>query len=213
MRRWLLALYLIAAAVAGVAIAMSRPDPMLAVVAIVAERGHGTGFAVGARTVVTNRHVVEGPGGNARPVKVVTLLGGEIMVEAVWLDDGADLAVLTVATPLPHALAVRCAWPRRGQAVTALGHPLGAKWVAHEGRIASDLPWESDDRFAVLNLGMERGMSGGPVIDWRGRVVAVSAAYATAGGAAIGLGVPGDMVCEAIERAEKHPENAGERLN
>lgn len=195
-RRWIFSLLALAAIVSGVSFYLTRPDPMLAVVYLTDGQGHGTGFAIDEHTVVTNAHVVKG-----RKMMGMTLLGGMVEVRDIWIAGDADLAVLTVEPALPHTLSVACEWPDAGAAIQALGHPLGALWAAHTGRVASALPWQSDDLFVVLDVPVVEGMSGGPVVDWRGRVVAVNVAYSAIGAASVSLGIPGDQVCAAIEEA------------
>lgn len=200
-RLWLTILAALALLAASWAYWLSRADPMLGVVQIASETGHGSGWAVGPHTVITNAHVVDGE--RMGMLRILTMLGGLGIVEDMWLSESSDLAVLTVYPEMPHVLPVVCEWPARGTVVRALGFPLMARWAAYQGRIASDLPW-GKDRVVALDIGINRGMSGGPVVDSRGRVVAVTFAVAADGPfmSQTGLAVPGDEVCRALEAAE-----------
>lgn len=194
---------LLSVTAATIALVLDHPDKINAVVMVRADRATGSGFAVGPSRVVTNRHVVA----NRKSVAVMLPTGTIHVATGRWLAQDRDLAVLWVDPPLPQYLDVDCGWPTRGTPIRAYGHPLGVQWVEHRGYVSSDIP-VARDRVVALDLAVNRGMSGGPVIGPWGRVVAVI--VGTRGQpnedgepmvSNITIAAPGSDVCRALKAA------------
>lgn len=160
-------------------------DPRDAVVHVkVFPRGEeGSGWFIAPRLVATAAHVVADS-----DAFDVTLRDGRVLRGRVaYYDKASDFALISVDEASETGLPINCAdtgAPGLGVVLMALGHTYRQRWLASWGRSTGARPtgWHGTDRL-ILNLGVNGGMSGGPVIDMRGRVVGlVSATYGVAAG-------------------------------
>lgn len=134
----------------------------------------GTGFFVSwDGHLVTNHHVVRA----ASRVQVRLDDGQLLEAEIVTADKHNDLALLRVDAirePIPlrrdHGLS-------KGQEVFALGYPLvtlqGQEVKANFGRVNALSGVRGDERFAQIDVPIQPGNSGGPLVNQRGEVVGV----------------------------------------
>lgn len=134
------------------------------------QQGLGSGFVVREDGLIaTNLHVL----GEARPIAVTFSDGRRFNVDEVFGSDKLqDLAILKIdvagVTPLPLAQSARL---RSGQDVVAIGHPLGREHSVARG-IVSAVREEIGGRPMIqLSMPIERGNSGGPVLNLDGNVV------------------------------------------
>ena len=133
--------------------------------------GIGTGFVVSPDGLIaTNFHVI----GEGRALKVETADGRSLEVTGVhaW-DRHMDLAVLRVnAKDLPALTIAEAGSVQQGDYAAAMGNPLGLRFSVVDGLVSA--LQEVDDR-AMLQLSMriERGNSGGPVLNREGRVIGI----------------------------------------
>ncbi|MEI8321398.1 MAG: Do family serine endopeptidase [Alphaproteobacteria bacterium] len=167
--------------------------------------GTGSGFIIDPRGyIVTNYHVVE----DAISIKVLMNDETILKAELVGYDPGTDLAVIKVDSKkrLP---ALRWADSNKikiGQWVMALGNPYGLGPTLTSGVISSsarnlDNPqvhFESAQlihNFIQTDAAINRGNSGGPLVDVHGSVVGVNFAIVTSSGGSdgIGLAIPANM--------------------
>ncbi len=133
----------------------------------------GTGFFVSAQGhVVTNHHVVE----DARELFVIRP-GRQDVARLILSDAANDVAVLkieAVTRPLPVD---PVAGVRRAQDVFTLGYPLitqqGQNQKATFGRVNALAGLQDDVRFLQIDVPIQPGNSGGPLIDQRGAVVGI----------------------------------------
>lgn len=132
--------------------------------------GLGSGFVIREDGLIaTNLHVL----GEARPIAITLSDGRRFDVNEVFASDKLqDLAILKIAveglTPLPLAEADTT---RSGQDVVAIGHPMGREYSVARG-IVSAVREEIGGRPMIqLSMPIERGNSGGPVLDLDGKVV------------------------------------------
>jgi putative serine protease PepD len=182
-----LALALLAVTVvAPPAAAETAPSRALrSVVTITTADGQGSGFVFGdARRVVTNQHVV----GEAREVQVRLDSGRRLTGEVVETDARADLAVVRVRealTPLPG----RDARPEPGEEVFALGAPLGLSGSVAKGVVSAMRQDGPAAGLIQVDVPVNPGNSGGPLIDARGRVLGVTTSK-LAEGEGIAFAVP-----------------------
>lgn len=135
------------------------------------EQGLGTGFVVSADGLIaTNLHVI----GEARPISVKFSDGREQAVTAVHASDRSlDLAVVRVdARGLPTLEFGDEDQIQQGQRVVAIGNPLGLRHSLVEGIISARRRMEGRDMIQ-LAIPIERGNSGGPVLDRQGRVIGI----------------------------------------
>jgi S1-C subfamily serine protease len=165
--------------------------------------GHGTGFFVDNGLVMTANHVIDG----ARHV-VVRLPGtaGLHPARVLYADDKQDVAILALDTTegLPPALALGKAQPHVRSNVFAIGYPLDATRTQPQsarGIIAGFL----DDGTIQLDMALNPGNSGGPVVDDRDVVIAMAIARGKVdeGVQGIGYAVPAPRLQAAVRVARR----------
>lgn len=134
-------------------------------------QGLGTGFIVDANGLIaTNLHVI----GEARPIRIQLHDGRSFDVTAVEATDRHhDLALLRIeAKDLPALELGDSDTLQEGESLVAVGNPLGLERSVVTGVLSGRR--DVDDR-PMLQIAMpiERGNSGGPLIDMQGRVQGV----------------------------------------
>jgi S1-C subfamily serine protease len=166
--------------------------------------GHGTGFLTAAGVIVTAAHVIE----SARHV-VVRLpgTGGFFPAQVVFSDKDADTAVLffdekTTVAITPLVLSNKS--PQVRQPVFAVGYPLDASRSQPQsarGIIAGML----DNGTIQVDMALNPGNSGGPIVDENNEVVAMAVARGdvSSGVQGIGFAVPLAKIKAALEEAER----------
>lgn len=130
--------------------------------------GLGSGFVVDSDGLIaTNLHVI----GEARPITVQLADGRKFDVTGVHATERSqDLAVLRIdAKELPALPLADSDELQQGQRVVAIGNPLGLEQSVVEG-IVSGKRTIDDREMIQLAIPIERGNSGGPLLDMRGRV-------------------------------------------
>ncbi|MCA9654553.1 MAG: trypsin-like peptidase domain-containing protein [Myxococcales bacterium] len=170
--------------------------------------GMGSGVIIDeAGYILTNNHVVEG----AKLLKVRLHDDRELHAEVVGVDPKTDLAVIRVraeglsAAPLYDGTELRV-----GQWVLAVGSPFGlsrtvtAGIVSATGRGSMGITDYGD--FIQTDAAINRGNSGGPLIDLRGRVVGINTAiYSPNGGSSgIGFAIPAEMAKAVKQQLISH---------
>src|SRR5262245_8515431 len=132
--------------------------------------GLGTGFVVGEGLIATNYHVI----GEGRAIIIETADGKKHEATAVHaFDRTLDLAIIRVNVKdlsiLPLGDSDRL---KDGQTVVAVGNPHGLKNSVVSGVLSGKRDIEGR---SMLQLAMpvERGNSGGPVVDRDGKVLGV----------------------------------------
>jgi S1-C subfamily serine protease len=146
--------------------------------------------------VVTNSHVAHGQD----RLTVITGEGDELDAKLVGDDPATDLAVLHVsAQHLPYAELGESGALRVGQLVIAIGNPFGFQSTVSSGVVSAlGRSLRSPGGRLIENViqhtaPLNPGNSGGPLVDSRGRIVAINTAIiAMAQG--IGFGVPANTV-------------------
>lgn len=132
--------------------------------------GLGSGFVIGKGLIATNLHVV----GQARPIHIETADGKKHDVLAIHASDRKnDLAIVQIKDESLPILALGDASKvREGQSVVALGNPQGLKLSVVAGVISGirDIDGRSMLQIAIP---VERGNSGGPLLDRQGRVLGI----------------------------------------
>lgn len=160
--------------------------------------GHGAGFAVGRRLVVTNRHVVE----EADPLEVSTCDGEHLPVRVAAVARDHDLALLTTSRTLDRWVAFAHHLPGNGDPVRVVGYPLGEEFTAERGRFVDQV--DGSARYASAEVLRIRavvmpGYSGGPILNADGQVIGV--VYASEWPARCALAIPAQTVMGWLERA------------
>lgn len=133
----------------------------------------GTGFAIDANTLVTNRHVVE----NSREIEITTYDGRTVDVTATAITTVADLAIVTTAETIAAVAPVLAqADAVEGDAITVVGYPRGGQLTTVSGVVigeATDPLGSSLGRVVATTAPVEPGSSGSPALNEAGEVVGV----------------------------------------
>ncbi len=154
-------------------------------------RGVGSGFIVDPKGyILTNQHVVE----NATRINV-RLQSGEILRgTVVGQDDETDLAIIKVqaARELPTVKLGNSDDVQVGDWVLAVGSPFGLDQTVTAGIISTrerTTPASTNfQRFLQTDAAINRGNSGGPLVNMRGEVIGVNSQIATTTGDYNGIG-------------------------
>jgi len=169
------------------------------------QRGLGSGVVVDAKNgyVVTNNHVVAG----ADDVEVVTADRRTFTAEWIKTDPMSDLAIIKlkkpenlVEAPLGDSDAMAV-----GDNVMAIGSPRGMPQTVtqgivsalgrHQASVANDGGALYQD-FIQTDAAINRGNSGGPLVNMRGEVIGINTAIVSPMGTfeGTGLAIPSNMV-------------------
>jgi serine protease Do len=178
----------------------------------------GSGVVLDAEGyVVTNAHVVQG----AREVQVLLSAadpdsrsvlkprGRPVGAQIVGIDRETDLAVLKIqesglaALPLGDSEAVR-----QGQVVLAFGSPLGLEGSVSLGvvsAVARQIEPEAPMIYIQTDASINRGNSGGPLVDTEGRVVGINTLILSESGGSEGLGfaAPSNIVASVFDQLKR----------
>lgn len=166
------------------------------------QHGVGTGFVISADGLIaTNYHVI----GEARPISVQTVDGTRHDVtEIVAFDRQADLAVVRIdandLTPLELGDSDEL---KPGRPIVALGNPMGLKHSVAAGIVAALREFDGRQRIQ-LALPIERGNSGGPVLELDGQVQGILN-MKSAVTANLGFAVPINDLKPLLERPKPIP--------
>jgi serine protease Do len=180
------------------------------------EMSSGSGFIVSADGyILTNHHVIEG----ATEVDVRLLDGRTFDARVVGSDKDTDVGVLKIeAEELTPAALGSSADVRVGEWVLAIGNPLGADLtfsvtqgiVSAKGRASLDLNQENREGeiqdFIQTDAAINRGNSGGPLVNVRGEVVGINSAIASFTGfyAGYAFAVPIDLARAVMNQLIAH---------
>jgi Do/DeqQ family serine protease len=172
------------------------------------EQSLGSGVIVRADgIIVTNNHVIEG----AQSLKIVMADRREFDAELVLADPRVDLAVLRINAGderLPTlAFADTQHDTQVGDLVIAIGNPYGLEQTVTSGIISALARTEvgvSDYAFFIqTDAAINRGNSGGALVDMSGALVGINSAIFSENGGSNGIGfaIPSEMVRRVVESA------------
>jgi len=165
----------------------------------------GSGLVVHeAGFIVTNAHVVAGA-----DTVTVTLDSGRELDGEVWgADRGTDVAVLKVESPEPLVAAHLgdSDTLEVGEFVMAVGAPFNLRASGTRGIVSGlekrGLGIATIERFIVTDAAINRGNSGGPLVNSRGEVVGINTAMISGDGterggfSGVGFAIPIDLVTD-----------------
>ncbi|MEX0900695.1 MAG: Do family serine endopeptidase [Gammaproteobacteria bacterium] len=170
----------------------------------------GSGVVVDAKNgyVLTNNHVVA----NATEISITLQDGRELSAEVVGTDAPTDLALLKVEavnlTALPLADSDQL---QVGDFVVAIGNPFGLGQTVTSGIVsglgrALGLRQESYENFIQTDAAINRGNSGGALVNLRGELVGINTAILSGSGGNIGIGfaIPTSMVKYVMGQLIEH---------
>jgi len=165
----------------------------------------GTGFIISADGyVLTNHHVVEG----ADTVRIKLSDRREFTAKVIGSDEQSDVALLKIAaTGLPTLRIGDSKALKSGQWVVAIGSPFGldhsvtAGIVSAVGR-ANPYANQRYVPFIQTDVAINRGNSGGPLLDTRGQVVGInSQIFSNSGGyMGVSFAIPIDVAMNAVQQ-------------
>ena len=155
------------------------------------QRGVGSGFIVDPKGyILTNEHVVEG----ATRITVGLQSGEKYRGRVIGIDEETDVAVIKIdATQnLPTVTLGDSNAAQVGDWVLAIGSPFGLDQTVTAGIISKkerETPYfTSFQRFLQTDAAINRGNSGGPLVNMRGEVIGINSQIATSTGDYNGIG-------------------------
>jgi len=161
----------------------------------------GSGFIINKDGyILTNNHVVE----NATEISVKLGDGREFKAKVIGRDPKTDIALIKIeATSLPVIPFGDSEKLEVGEPVMAIGNPFGLNQtvttgiVSAKGRFIGEGPY---DNFIQTDASINRGNSGGPLINTSGEAVGINTAIFSPTGGSIGIGfaIPIDMAKEVL---------------
>ena len=173
-----------------------------------AEQALGTGFLIDSQGyIVTNHHVIA----KAKEIRVTFKNGSIYPAKVVGVDKKADLAVLKIDAghKLPHLDFGNSRKLQLGDPVVAIGNPFGLGFSISSGVVSAlhrDIQSGPYDDFIQTDAAINRGNSGGPLLDAQGKVIGIDTAIYSPSGGSVGIGfaIPASMVKPVAEQLIAH---------
>ncbi|MDQ6652219.1 MAG: trypsin-like peptidase domain-containing protein, partial [Acidobacteriota bacterium] len=154
-------------------------------------RGVGSGFIVNPKGyILTNEHVVEG----SSRIIVGLQSGEKYRGKVMGIDEETDVAVIKIDAPqdLPTLTLGDSNAAQVGDWVLAIGSPFGLDQTVTAGIISKkerETPYFTNfQRFLQTDAAINRGNSGGPLVNMRGEVIGINSQIATSTGDYNGIG-------------------------
>jgi serine protease Do len=167
------------------------------------QRGGGSGFIVGADgLILTNHHVIE----EADEIIVRLADRREFVAELIGSDAETDIAVLRIeAEGLPTLSYGDSTALRVGEWVIAIGSPFQFEQSVTAGIVSAKGRTQAQQQYVPFiqsDVAINRGNSGGPLIDVRGRVVGINSWILSSSGGNIGLSfaIPIETAVSTVEQ-------------
>ncbi|GKX51946.1 serine endoprotease DegQ [Budvicia aquatica] len=164
--------------------------------------GLGSGVIINAEKgyVVTNNHVIN----NADKIRVQLNNGREYQAKLLGRDEQSDIALLQLIDANPKDLtAIKMTDSdklRVGDFAVAVGNPFGLGQTATSGIVSalgrSGLNLEGLENFIQTDASINRGNSGGALINLNGELIGINTAILAPSGGNVGIGfaIPSNMV-------------------
>ena len=152
--------------------------------------GVGSGFIIDPKGfILTNNHVIEG----ATKITIGMLSGDRYRAKVIGIDRETDLAVLKIDDDreLPVMKFGDSNAAEVGDWVLAIGSPFGLEQTVTAGIISKkdrNTTNSSFQRFLQTDAAINRGNSGGPLVNMRGEAIGVNSQIATLTGDYNGIG-------------------------
>lgn len=175
------------------------------------QRGLGSGVIVSADgTILTNAHVIDG----SDKVTVLTADNKTFDAKIVGTDKPSDLAVVKIeAQNMPYLTLGNSDTVRVGDIVLAIGNPLGIGQTVTSGIISAKgrrtgLSDGSFEDFLQTDAPINRGNSGGALVNLNGELIGINSQILSAPGSeggniGIGFSIPSNMAKSVMEQLLK----------
>ncbi|MEX0686460.1 MAG: DegQ family serine endoprotease [Balneolales bacterium] len=173
------------------------------------QQGMGSGVIVSEDGyILTNNHVVA----SADTIYVGLENGDELTAEIVGTDPDSDIAVLRVdAQNLPFMTFGNSDELKTGEMVLAVGSPLnpGLAHSVSQGIVSStgrSLGLMTFENFIQTDAAINRGNSGGPLVNMDGNIIGINTAIASQSGGfqGIGFAIPSNIASSIMESIIEH---------
>lgn len=161
--------------------------------------GLGSGVIIDAAKgyILTNNHVIS----HADKISVQLNDGREFDAKLIGGDDQSDIALLQVQNPsnLTQIAIADSDKLRVGDFAVAVGNPFGLGQTATSGIVSalgrSGLNLEGLENFIQTDASINRGNSGGALLNLNGELIGINTAILAPGGGSIGIGfaIPSNM--------------------
>ncbi|WP_342323358.1 serine endoprotease DegQ [Kosakonia sp. BYX6] len=161
--------------------------------------GLGSGVIIDAAKgyVLTNNHVIN----QAQKISVQLNDGREFDAKLIGGDDQSDIALLQLqnASNLTQIAVADSDKLRVGDFVVAVGNPFGLGQTATSGIVSalgrSGLNLEGLENFIQTDASINRGNSGGALLNLNGELIGINTAILAPGGGSVGIGfaIPSNM--------------------
>lgn len=169
----------------------------------------GSGVVIDAAKgyVVTNNHVVD----NANVIKVQLSDGRKFDAKVVGKDPRSDIALIQIQDP-KNLTAIKLADSdalRVGDYTVAIGNPFGLGETVTSGIVSalgrSGLNVENYENFIQTDAAINRGNSGGALVNLNGELIGINTAILAPDGGNIGIGfaIPSNMVKNLTDQMVK----------
>ncbi len=174
-------------------------------------RGQGSGVIAefdGQQYIITNNHVIS----RAEDIRVEGTDSRFFEAEVVGRDSLSDVAVLRIdAEDLPTLTLGDSDQLREGEWVMAIGNPLGFAHSVTMGTVSAlgrDRFGPEYGSFIQTDAALNKGNSGGALVNLRGELVGINTAITSNDGGNIGIGfaIPINLVKHVAEQLIEHGE-------
>jgi serine protease Do len=169
-----------------------------------AQRSQGSGFIIrDGGVILTNAHVIEG----SSKITVRLFDKREFQADLIGKDPHTDVALIRItAGNLPTLPLGDSDRLQVGEWVMAVGNPFGLESSVSSGIVSAKGRHLGDayDRLIQTDVNLNPGSSGGPLIAQDGKVVGISKAIVSQGGANLGISfaTPINLVKEILPELE-----------
>lgn len=168
--------------------------------------GLGSGVIIDAQKgyIVTNNHVIN----NATKIRILLNNGREFEAKLIGRDEQSDIALLQISDA-KDLVAIKMADSdllRVGDFAVAIGNPFGLGQTATSGIISavarSGLNMQGFENFIQTDASINRGNSGGALVNLNGELIGINTAILAPSGGNIGIGfaIPSSMVKSLSEQ-------------
>jgi serine protease DegQ len=174
--------------------------------------GLGSGVIIDAARgyVLTNNHVVNG----ADKINVQLGDGSEYEAKLIGHDEQTDIALIQIqgAKNLTQVKVADSDQLKVGDFAVAIGNPFGLGQTATSGIISalgrSGLNLEGLENFIQTDAAINRGNSGGALVNLNGELIGINTAILASSGGNIGIGfaIPSDMAMNLAQQLIKYGE-------